>query len=70
MAKKTANQMAKSKKPAKVKSPGKTASKIATVAGPLVMGAAIAITERQKKTGKYSAQTISGKRKRNIFKDR
>ena len=69
-AKKTANQMAKAKKPAKVKTPGKKVANALMAAGPLVMAGAIAVTERQKKMGKYSGETISGKRKRNIFKDR
>ncbi len=70
MAKKTAKKMAKSAKPAKVKTPGKTVAKVATAAGPVVMAGAMAITERQKRMGKYSGETISGKKKRNIFKNR
>lgn len=69
-AKKTANQMAKAKKPAKVKTPGKTIAKVATAVGPIVMAGAMAITERQKRMGKYSGETITGKKKRNIFKNR
>lgn len=69
-AKKTAKKMAKSAKPAKVKTPGKTLAKVATAAGPIVMAGAMAITERQKRMGRYSGETISGKKKRNIFKDR